>query len=190
MLTYSLSKREKALVLVLALVLVAVAWFALVFQRTSEEIASLDGEIANVQSEIGISQTRAAQVDAMKAAIAERKEAGEQPVEVPAYDNMTPLMGELNGVLGAADTYSISFDDVDVDSASGYVQRGVRIEFGCGSYDVAKAIVNSLANGAFPCIIDEVSITDNGVGNSARPSGSASGSNVSSSVHLTFIEKR
>ena len=185
MLTYSLSKREKALVLLLALVLVFIAWFVLVFQRTSDEISSLDSQIADAESEIVIDQARAAQIGSMKEAIEAHVAAGEQAVEVPEYDNMTPLMGELNSVLAAADTYSISFDDVDVDSAAGYVRRGAKIEFGCDSYGAAESLVNVLANGRFPCSIDSVSITDNTAGTSR-----STGSNVSTTLHLTYLEKR
>ena len=186
MLTYSLSKREKLLVLVLALILVALAWFMLVFQRTGDEITSLESQIANVESEIGVDQARIVQMNSMKSAIEEYEAAGKKAVEVPSYDNMKPLMSELNSVMKATDTYSISFDELNADSASGYVQRGVKIVFGCGSYDAAKTIVNALADGKFPCVIDAISITDNAAGGSSR----SSGSSVSVTLHLTYLEKR
>lgn len=186
MLTYTLSKREKALILLLVVVLVVIAWFMLVFQRTNDELVVIEGEIANVQSEMAVNEARIAQIESMKAVIAEHEKAGEKPLEVPDYDNMKPLMVELNNVLAAADTYAISFDDISVDSASGYVERGVKIEFGCESYDAAKVIVSALADGKFPCVIDSVSISDNTVGGLSR----SSGSNVSVSLKMTYLEKR
>ena len=186
MLTYTLSKREKVLILFLALVLVFIAWFMLVFQRANDEIVSIDSEIANVESEMALNQARVAQVESMKAAIAEHEEVGDRPLEVPDYDNMKPLMVELNRVLAAADTYSIAFDDISMDTTSGFVQRGVKIEFGCESYEAAKVIVSALADGKFPCAIDTVSISDNSIGGLSR----SSGSNVSVSLRLTYLERR
>ena len=52
MLSYQFSTREKVLLFVLALVVVAVAWYMLVFQNTSAQITSLNGQIADTRSAV------------------------------------------------------------------------------------------------------------------------------------------
>ena len=184
MLTYKMSRREKILVLVLAIIVVAVAWFVFIFQGTSDQRTRIEGEISTTKSQIELMQTRASQIKTMEAEIEQRKAEGAKPVEVPAYDNMQPLMAELNRVMAAASSYTLSFDEIDT-SNPGYVARGVRIDYEASSYATAEAIVNALAGGRYPCRVDTISIIDK----SGTSSSSSSDAPVSASVHVTFFEK-
>lgn len=183
MLTYKMSRREKILVLIFAIILVGVAWFVLVFQNSANQLTSIEGELSTVESQISIMQTRAGQIDQMQSVIDQRKAEGAKPVEVPDYDNIQPLMAQLNKIMSAAASYSLSFDDLDTTNA-GYVARGVRIDYETGSYADAEAIVYSLASGKYPCRVDSISINDK-----SAKSSSSKGAAVSASVHVTFFEK-
>ncbi len=182
MVTYKLSRREKALLLVFVIVLVALVWFVFVYRNTTDRYNQLESEIQTVETTIEIDTARVNQMAVMKQVIEQRKAEGAQTTKVPEYDNVKPLMDELNSIMGAAETYSLTFDDLDTTTSTEYVYRGVRIDFSCGSYSTAESIVNALANGAYPCVIDSVSIVDN----TARYGANA---RVSSSVHVTFFEK-
>lgn len=186
MITYKLSSREKALLLVLAIVLVAIAWFMLVYQSTTDQVTRLEGEISSAESQIELDTARITRLAEMRQVIEERKAEGATVTEVPAYDNMEPLMSELNRIMDAAETYTLTFDELDRESSSEYVYRGVRINFSCGSYATAESIVIALANGAFPCVIDSVAIVDNNVRSSASTNSATS---VSGYAHVTFFEK-
>lgn len=179
MLTYSFSRREKAMILALVIVLVIIAWFVLVYQRTANEIIRIDSEIATVQSEETLAQSRIAKMNTMQAVIDKYKEAGIEPNVMPQFDNMTPLMAELNGIMAATSKYSLSFEGLNTQTSPDYVLRPLRIDFSCDSYDTAENIISALANGAFPCSIDSVSISNN----------AARGGGASASVHVTFYEK-
>lgn len=185
MLTYKMSRREKALVLILALILVAVAWFVFVYQGTNEQITKIEGEISTTESQIELMGARANQITQMEEEIAEQKAKGVKPIEVPAYDNMQPLMAQLNKIMAAATSYSLSFDDLDT-SNSAYVARGVRIDYEVPSYADAEAIVHALAEGKYPCRIDTVSIKEK---SSKSSKSTSSDTAVSASVHVTFFEK-
>ena len=180
MITYQFSTREKVLLVVLALIVVFIAWFMLVYQNTTSQITSLEAEIATTRSSILVDESRVSQLQAMKASIEEHKAAGDEPAFVPEYDNLQPLMSELNSIMTMTENYAISFDNIS-DRSGDYVQRGVRIDYSCGSYDQAEAVVYALANGTFPCSIDTVSITE---------STSSSSGSTSASVHVTFFESR
>lgn len=184
MLTYKMSRREKILVLVLAIIVVAVAWFVFVFQGTNNQLTSIEGEITATKTQIELMQSRAGQIKTMKAEIEQRKAEGARPVEIPLYDNMQPLMAELNKIMAAASSYTLSFDDLDTSNA-GYVARGVRIDYEATSYATAEAIVNALAGGRYPCRIDTIAISDK----SGMSSSSSKDVPVSASVHVTFFEK-
>ena len=145
MLKYSLSRREKALLLGLAIILLFLAWFMLVFQRTNEQIISLDGEISAVDSQVTTANAQVSRMHAMQATIDKQKAAGVSPTTVPTFDNMTPLMAELNGILGITTTYSLAFDDLDTKTSAEYVLRGVTIDYGCDSFVAAENVVRALA---------------------------------------------
>ena len=186
MLTYTFTKREKALLLVLALVVVVIVWFVFVYQSTANRVTELDSEIATVNSEITTSEARVAQLNQMRTTIDQRKAAGVQPTVMPAYDNMRSLMVELNKIMSAADTYTLSFDQLALDE-KGNVERGVRVDYGTASIAKAESIVRAFANGTYPCRIDSVAITDTSGRSNSRTS-SAATSKASASIHVTFFE--
>lgn len=189
MLTYTFSRREKALLLFMAIILVAIVWFVFVYQRTTNELNSLENEIAAVQSETAVASAQVNRMHAMQAVIAKYKSEGVDPVPMPDYDNMTPLMSELNRIMAVTYTYTISFDGLDT-TATDYVLRGVTINYSCDSYETAEAVIAALANGEFPCSIDSVSISNNGVRTVSRVTGYTGSGTVSASVHVTFFEKK
>lgn len=190
MITYKLSKREKALLLLLALVLVAIAWFVLVFQNTTSQVARLESEISTTESSIQFDRNRVSQMEAMQATIDERKAEGAKMAQVPEYDNLQAVMAELNRIMEAVPTYTLSFDDLDRESGDEYVRRGVGISFNADSYASAEAVIKALANGAYPCVVDSAAITDSSARSSSSRTNAAQGSAaVSAYVHVTFFEK-
>ena len=195
MLTYTFTSREKALILVFAVVLVLIAWYWFVFQGTTNQITAIDGDIANVQSQIEIDQARATQLGNMKKVVEQREAEGAKKTVMPTYDNLQPLMAQLNGTMGAADTFTLTFDQLNRDNAD-YITRGVRIDYTCGSYKDAEAIVSALSAGNYPCSVDSVAINDPTVLKSNKKttsglgwSSTSSNQTVSASVHVTFFER-
>ena len=191
MLTYTFSRREKALLLALAIVLIAVVWYVLVFQHTNNEISRIDGEIAQVQTDTTIANAQLAEKQRMEATIARYQSEGAKAVEIPNYDNLQPLMSELNAIMSAADTYTLTFADLDREAAPGYVLRSARIDYGCESYEAAEEIVDAVSTGTYPCSVDTVSITDNTVArvSGSRARSSTNSSNIGASLYVTFFEK-
>lgn len=190
MLTYSFSRREKALLLVLAVILLFLAWFVFVFQRTTDEINRIEGDIAVVDAQTTTATAQVKRMHAMQDAVEKYKAAGIKPTPVPAFDNMTPLMTELNRIMAGTTTYALSFDDLDTETSSDYVLRGVTADFGCNSVSEAELVVTALAKGAYPCSIDSVAINDSSVNRASRVSSNSGSGAVSASVHVTFFEKK
>ena len=180
MMNYSFSSREKVLLIFLAIILVLVAWFVLVYQRTTNQIIDLDRQIAETQSQVAVTSTKVKQLENMEKTVEERKASGNFTAEIPMYDNMTALMAELDRTMQAANSYTVSFNELDRESASGYVLRGVQITFDCNSYDDAKSLVNALAKGKYPCSVNSIDLTSR---NSRTDSG------VTASVHVVYFEK-
>lgn len=194
MLTYTFSKREKALLVVLACMLVAVAWYVLVFQNVNSQVTLLNGQIANTQDQIIADTAKVAQVNSMQKTIDADKAKGMRAAALPSYDNVQALMAALNTTLSGKQ-FTMKFDDLDW-SQNGVVKRGVTMNIGCGSYSDAKTVITALEKGTYPCSIDSVSITDNTFKLTSMYSNIGSGSNSSTAsanfsvtAHCTYYEK-
>ena len=185
MLTYTFSQREKLLLGMLAIVVVAIVWFVFVYQGTTNTIARLDSEIAEVSAQVQADEARVNLLTSMKQTIEQRKAEGAKTTPMPEYDNVRPLMAELNNIMAEASTYTLTFDALDR-SDDTYAARGVRIDYTSPSYDDAEKIVRELAGGKYPCRIDSVAISTSRV---AGSSAEAARTTASASVHVTFFEK-
>ena len=185
MLTYKFSRREKAMLLLLAIALLAVAWYFLVFQSANDQITKLDSQISEVQSEISVEQARVARLNKMEQSIEEHKAAHSRKMTIPNYDNIENVMAELNGIMEDTNTYTLTFGDLDRESSE-YIMRPVKIDYNCDTYKEAEQVVTSLARGRYPCRIDSVVITD---GSSRSSRAGASSGSYSATVQVTFYEK-
>lgn len=190
MLTYTFSKREKVLLVVLAVMLIAVVWYELVFQGVQQQLDDLDGQIAAAQDEMVVDTTKAQRTKQMQEAIAAYQAQGVTPTSVPAYDNVQPLMAALNATLSASTRYTLTFDDVDTSDGS-LAKRGADLTFGATSYTSARSILNALMEGPYPCSVDELVVTDNAAaqGTGGAASGASGGDAFSVRAHLTFYER-
>jgi len=186
MLTYTFSPREKVLLAVLAFVGVLVAWYQFVFVPFQNQISALDAEIATVQDEIVVSQSRAKALESMKSMVEEYRDKGIDPLLIPKYDNTKNLMAYLNGVLASSKGYSMTFDNPEISEDDGMVHRVGTITFDADSYDSARSIAQAIARGPYPCQVEALGITDGTVGGAS--SGSTNGL-VVSSMQVTFLEE-
>lgn len=186
MLTYTFTPREKVLLAVLAFIGVLVAWYQLVFIPFQNQISALDAEIATVQDEIVVSQSRAKALESMRAMVEEYKDKGIDPLLMPKYDNTKNLMAYLNGVLASSKGYSMTFDNPEISEDDGAVHRVGTITFDADSYESARSIAQAIARGPYPCQVEALGIVDGTIGGAS--SGSSNGL-VVSSMQVTFLEE-
>lgn len=196
MLTYTFSRREKVLILALAIILIIFAWYQFVYVNVQNQISTLSQQIAEVQDAQVIDAAKIQKMNSMQKAIDQYKAEGLAKTTMPAYDNQQNVMNELNGLLATTTNYSLTFDALDT-GTTGFVKRGVTLVFGCGSYADAELILTNLSTGVYPCSIDSMNIVDNTASTSTSAtsysvvgSGSTtSTASVSVSAHATFTEK-
>lgn len=81
---------------------------------------------------------------------------GKPLLSVPDYDNLQPVIVELNNILAGTDTYSLSFASVDENQS--IVRRRISLSYTAGSYDAARAVLQRLHDCAYRCMLDNVSI--------------------------------
>ena len=95
------------------------------------------------------------------------------PLSIADYDNLKPVMFELNSILASTQDYSLSFSTVDASQA--IVRRSISMSFTTGTYESAKAVLQQLHDSAFRCMLDSVNVS---VGQGEQDAVSVSGNIV------------
>ena len=164
----SLTTREVVMLLVLVVLLVGVGYYMFFYQPLQEELASLAAQSAQLDDETNIALSKATRLKAMEEELAEiLSQPEDQITEIAPYDNAKIVMSQLNGILSASDTYSLSFKDPEIES-NGTVRRYVTMSFDCSTYEDAKAIIQALSANHWRCLINTLSVSINA--NPASPS--------------------
>lgn len=172
-----LTTREKTLLLVLAVLVIALGYWKLVLEPINEQVASYNDMAEQEQAEIDSSVVQLAQMREMQKAVEAQKEAGEVRA-IPSCDNSGILMRELYQILANTNEYTVDFSAAT--SREGYiVLRPVSLTFQTGTYEQARAIINAIGGSDNLNQISDVNI---------RAGQGASRSAVQTSLTITYFE--
>lgn len=152
-----LTPREWMLLIVLAVLVVGAA-YVLLF-RTPVLAARDDAiaETASCKEQTLALQDRLLEKQRMERELDKIFAESDNPLALPDYDNLQPVMRELNTVLSSAKNYSLSF--ANVDNTQSVVRREISVNFTCGGYNAAKNILQRLDDSPYRCMLNNVSIT-------------------------------
>lgn len=157
---YKFSRREKAMLVILVMLLLVALWYLLVYQPVQTRITDAGDETAEAQSEVVVLQAQQAKMQSMQAEL-DRVKAGGTVTPLPDYDNQSNVLDELSSALTGL-TYNVSFADPETDD-SGIVRRSVALTFSCGDYASAKRIVNVIASSRYRNQVQSLSISGGGI---------------------------
>ena len=151
--------REKGMLLVLAVLLLALGYMKLFYAPVQQAVTENQQRQTELQDQALIEQDRALKMRTMEKELEELKASNAVPdAQVPDYNNAKRVMVELNAILARAREYSLSFDDVSLDEDSGLVRRPVELTFKTADYAAAREIINDLYHCRYRCSIQDVSI--------------------------------
>ena len=149
--------REKVLLLVLAVMLLAVGYFRFFFIPVQNEISVQQQRQEELENSVLLEQTKLLQLETMQQKLAKIKASGAIPdAEIPDYDNIEKVMLQLNGILAHAQEYSLSIGEI-TDAADGILSRPVELSFTAGSYTSAREIINQLYQCPYRCAVSDIS---------------------------------
>ena len=174
----SFSRRESILLLILAVVLIVGVYYLVVVKGTSDTIQQNESEYAEVQTEVATGKTLLAQRKAMKAELDSLGSNASLPV-VGTYDNLAAEVDALNGLLGNAEAYNISFDAPKLSGTT--VRRDATITFTMSDTAQVTDVIKALDKGSWACDVKDVAV-------SAAFNSDGSMKNVSGSIMLTYYE--
>ena len=174
------TNREKALMVVLAVVLLACVYYLFVFTPSQEVISNAKSQVAQLETEVTLQQTMAAQKSTMADELAERKASGAKPKKTAQYDSSDAFMKELNGILAGAQTYTLNFADPEKSDDGSTVRHSANINFTASSYTAAKDLIAKLVDGKYSSLVTDFSIS---AGDASTGGGAASGA-----VNIVYYE--
>ena len=157
----NMSGREKAMLGILGVLCIVLAYYYLVYIPMTTEIENYKQEYVTVDESMIIVEAKVAQMSSMKAEIEAIKagEVGDIKV-LPMHDNRQNLMSQLSMILAKTKSYNIRFGTITADGTT--ISRQVTLDYICEDYALAKGILQEIYTGQYPCIIGNISVGSNG----------------------------
>ena len=169
---------EKALLLVLCLILLALAYYRFVDIPVREEIADAQAEKESLQTELRAVNTRISKLEAMQKELDTITQDG-RISRMESYNNEKEELALLNGILGAADKYTIHFTGVT--RSGDQIRRNFTLQFTTEDYDAMLDILTALSQSRCRCLVGDLRCSDS----SGSPE---KGNSVTVSMTATFFE--
>lgn len=177
MMSRKFTGREKALLLVCAVMLLGIFYYQFLWKSTEAVIASSD--ISEPAMELEVEEAKTQQMMRMKNEMETLKD--ELTSEVPSYNNINNVIIELNTILSQADTFSLDFGEAAAEGTT--VRRDISVSFHTGSYATMKAILSDLHDCRYRCLIQDLNISAAGTNTGIR-----SGNDLNVSLTVRFYE--
>ncbi len=152
-----LTAREWMLLGVLLVILVVSGYIMLFYMPMTTERDRCLSEAESCRTEIEAARLRVEDKRRMERELEELFAQEVPPLSIADYDNLQPVMFELNTILAPTRDYSLSFSTVDATQT--IVRRSINLSFTAGSYEAAKTVLQQLHDSAYRCMLDSVSLS-------------------------------
>ena len=152
-----LTPREWMLLGVLGIMLIISGYIVLFYMPMTSERDRCISEAEDCRVQTEAAKIRLSEKRRMEKELEEIFAADPDPLSIPDYDNLKPVMFELNSILAVADDYTLTFGTVD--TSDSVIRRGISMNFTCGSYASAKGILEKLHDCSFRCMLDNLNVS-------------------------------
>ena len=152
-----LTKREKVLLLIFAVLLIAVGYYKLLLEPINSQIESYRSLTQEEQMQMETAQLQAARMKQMEAEIAQAKAAGIERT-IPDYDNSAVLLPQLYQIMDSTIEYAMDFDEITFEG--NIAARPVQIEFETANYQKARRVIDKLCTTGYAMQIEDMTIQE------------------------------
>ena len=149
---------EKALLIVLALILVGLIYYQFVDRTVRASIEASEAEYRDVHVELDAIQQRIAYLQGIQNSLDALKEGGNLSW-MGSYNNSKQEVAFLNDILADTLEYSITF--ADVTRAGNQIRRSFTLQYRTQGYEAAQNIMSRLLAGQNRCLVGNVYCTIN-----------------------------
>lgn len=172
---HSFTARELILICIAAVMALGIFYYEAVYKAFTQSTAKYD--TAQLEDELTLAQMQAAQEAQMKQAIADAS-VSKATAEVAVYNNLANEVNALGTILnGNAENVAINWSAPTLTDTT--VRRQASISFKTGSYEAARALIQSISDMKYRNIISSVTVTN---------ATSTSDPSTTVSLTLTFFE--
>ena len=175
MMSRAFTRREKILMIVMAVLLLAILYYEFLYKPTEQAMVTYD--TTDLETQLMMEQTKAATISQMQEAIDTMKT--ESTSLVPSYNNQKNEVAMMNDIFDAATDYNLTFSAPTADGDS--VRRSVAVSFTASSYSAAEKIIQEIHDCQYRCLIQNIDI-------SAGEGGRISSGAVSVGMNVIFFE--
>lgn len=155
-----LTTREWLLLGVLGIMLLVSAYILLFYNPMTAARDRYISETETCRAEIEAARQRIEEKRRMERELEELFASDPPPLGIPDYDNLKPVMFELNSILANARDYSLSFSTVD--ESQTIIRRSIAMSFSTDTYRAARTILQQLHDSGYRCMMDNVNISFTG----------------------------
>ena len=150
------TNREKILIAILALVLLALVYYQFVDKTVRATVANSESEAQMLQTELDAAQAKLMRLQAIQSDMDALK-AGGQLSWMGSYNNSKQEVAFLNDILAGTLQYSISF--ADVTRSGNQIRRSFTLEYQTADYASAQDIMARLCASENRCLVGDVNCT-------------------------------
>lgn len=151
-----LTTREWMLLALLGVIVLVSGYMLLFYMPMTTERDRCISETESCRTEIEAARLRLEEKHRMERELEELFAADVPPLSIADYDNLQPVMFELNSILASTQDYSLSFSTVDTSQT--IVRRSISMSFTTDTYASAEAVLQQLHDSAFRCMLDSVNV--------------------------------
>jgi hypothetical protein len=182
MLLRAFTKREKVLLVILAVVMLAGFYVLSVQNPVHTRLQELEAQLENVELEAEIAQLQADRYQAMQQELESLFAQPKSEITVmPPYDNLQPLMNQLNLIFAPATSFDLNFQPIVIEDS--VARRAIGMDFTCADYTVARGIIEQLSYTGWRCLVSELTLS------AARQDSDVASGSVSVTATITYFEQ-
>ena len=148
------TRGEKIILVILALVLVGLAYYQFVDKAVRESIEKANAEAEAIQVELTGVNAKIKRMEEMQAEL-DSITSDPSASYMGSYNNSREELAFLNDVLGGALQYSISFSNVTRDGDQ--IRRNFSLQFTTSDYAGMERIMKQLCDAKLRCLINDIS---------------------------------
>lgn len=154
--TREFTTREKALLLVLGVIVVASLYYLFIFQPVTDGINRAQSSATDLESQLTVLDAKVAQIQKMQKSMEEYENSGRIESIMPSYSAGKQELVFLNSTLASSDDYYVGFTNITREGNQ--IRREFSLRFTVKTFQDAEDIINILEHSDLRCLISDFSV--------------------------------
>ena len=154
--TRQFTQREKVLLSILVLIILASLYYLLIYQPVTDGISRAESSAQDLESQLIVLDTRVAQIQKMQKSIEEYADNGHVVSIMRSYNAGKQELVFLNSTLAESEDYYVGFTNITREANQ--IRREFALKFTVDEYEEAENIIDILEHSELRCLISDFSV--------------------------------